>query len=329
MEKLNIGVVCGGFSGEAVISLKSADTILKSLDGSKYNVFKLELNKEGWKVSASSNVDWRINRSDFTLESDVDKIKLDAVVNVIHGTPGEDGKLQGYFELLGVPYTNSDVLASALAFNKGFCNQYLSKNDIKVAESVFLHSKDQEVDEDKIISKLGLPCFVKPNDGGSSLGVTKVRTKGELLPAIEKAFSIGSRVLIESFVNGTEITCGVICWNGKPTAVAVTEIVFESDFFDFNAKYLSKTTQEITPARIPKDVYDTAMQKSVEIYKLLGCRGFFRADYILQNGELFLIEVNTIPGMSAQSLMPQMLDYAGFPLSEVLDQEINLLVQGR
>lgn len=329
MNKLNIAVVCGGYSGEAVISMQSAQTILQNLQPGRYNVFKIELNKDSWVAKDSDSNSLEINRTDFTLQRGVELIQLDAVLNVIHGTPGEDGQLQGYFETLGIPYNNSDVLSSALTFNKGFCNQYLSKNGIQVPNSVFLHSKTQSYHPEEIIKKLGFPCFVKPNDGGSSIGVSKVTELGQLVPAINKAFDVASRVLIESMVKGTEITCGVINWNGKPQAVAVTEIVFESDFFDFEAKYTSSSTQEITPARITKEEYAKTMESAVEIYTVLGCKGFFRADYILQDGELFLIEVNTVPGMSAKSLMPQMLAYAGIDLGEVLDQQIEAMVQGR
>ena len=236
------------------------------------------------------------------------------------------GQLQGYFEMLNIPYNNSDVLSSALTFNKGFCNQYLSKNGIDVAESVLLHDLS-EVNVSEIVSKLGLPCFVKPNDGGSSLGVTKVKEESQMLTAIQKAFKEGSRVLIESFIEGTEITCGVVEWNNKISPVAVTEIDFDAEFFDFDAKYLSASTREITPARISKTEYEDAMQKSVEIYKILGCKGFFRADYIINNGRMYLIEVNTVPGMSSKSLMPQQLEYAGIPLSEVLDQQLATMLR--
>jgi|TARA_B110000240_G_scaffold196282_1_gene248064 D-alanine-D-alanine ligase len=321
----NIAVLCGGFSGEYVISMQSAQTIIHGLDTSKYNVYKVILSNESWSVEDLEGVNWRINKADFSIYKESTKVKFDGIVNIIHGTPGEDGIIQGYFDLLGLKYNGCDVLISSLTFNKGFCNQYLKQNGISVANSILLTEGD-EIKVKEIIDKLQLPCFVKPNDGGSSIGVTKVKTKEDLLPAINLAFDVSQRVLIESFIEGIEITCGVIKLDNKVKSLAVTEIVFENEFFDFDAKYDSAGTQEITPARISEADYEYTMLLSEKIYKILGCKGFFRADYILRDGELFLIEVNTVPGMSSKSLLPQQLDYAQVSLSEILDYQISKMV---
>ncbi|MBD81610.1 MAG: D-alanine--D-alanine ligase [Crocinitomicaceae bacterium] len=322
----NIAVLCGGFSGEDVISMQSAQTIIDHINGSKYRVFKVILSVNGWSVEDLKGASWKINKQDFTCYNDSETVAFDGVLNIIHGTPGEDGKIQGYFDLLGIKYNGCEVLISALTFNKGFCNQYLRQNGISVAESVLI-SREQDCNEEEIIGKLGLPCFVKPNDGGSSIGVTKVKSSDELAPAIKLAFGVSDRILIESFVEGTEITCGVIRIGGEVRSLAVTEIVFENDFFDFEAKYDSPGTQEITPARISEIEYNKTMELSKRIYKLLDCRGFFRADFILCKGELYLIEVNTVPGMSQKSLMPQQLEYANVSLEEVLEYQIEQMLK--
>jgi D-alanine-D-alanine ligase len=326
MLKPIIALVCGGFTDEYAISMKSADLYQNHLSNEKYEIFKLVLDNNGWTAFDSKSEATKINESNFTLSHNGQSLKIDAVVNVIHGTPGEDGKLQGYFDVLGIKYMGSNVLSSSLSFNKGFCNHFLEKQGILIPNSKLVYEMD-ELDAESLIAELGLPCFVKPNDAGSSLGVSKVKTKEELKPAVELAFLIGERVLVESSVQGLELTCGVVRRNGIPVPVAVTEIQFEAEFFDYEAKYNSTTTQEITPARIDKKTYDECMDLSVQIYKKLGCSGFFRADYILHEGKLYLIEVNTVPGMSEASLLPQMLDYAGMSLSELLDEEISDLIK--
>ncbi|MDE0771146.1 MAG: D-alanine--D-alanine ligase [Salibacteraceae bacterium] len=326
MSKPIIALVCGGFTDEYAISMKSADLYLNHLSNEKYEIFKLVLDNNGWTAFDSKSEATKINESNFTLNHNGQSLKIDVVVNVIHGTPGEDGKLQGYFDVLRLKYMGCNVLSSSLSFNKGFCNHFLEKQGILIPNSKLVYEM-AELDAESLIAELGLPCFVKPNDAGSSLGVSKVKTKEELKPAVELAFSIGERVLVESSVQGLELTCGVVRRNGIPVPVAVTEIQFEAEFFDYEAKYNSTTTQEITPARIDKKTYDECMDLSVQIYKKLGCSGFFRADYILHEEKLYLIEVNTVPGMSEASLLPQMLDYAGMSLSELLDEEISDLIK--
>ncbi len=326
MSKPNIALVCGGFTDEYTISMKSAELFLKHLSTDKYNVFKAVLDNNGWLAFDASGQSVKINASDFTIEQKGQPIKIDAVINTIHGTPGEDGKLQGYFDVIGIKYMGSNVLSSSLSFNKGFCNHFLERQGILVPNSKLVY-EIEDVHPQEMIEELGLPCFVKPNDAGSSLGVSKVKKTEELLPAIELAFSVGQRVLVESSVQGLELTCGVVRKNGVITPVAVTEIQFEAEFFDYEAKYNSTTTQEITPARIDQTTYDKCMALSVDIYKKLGCSGFFRADYILHEGELYLIEVNTVPGMSSASLLPQMLSYAKMAVRELLDEEIAQLIE--
>lgn len=319
-------VLCGGYSGEDVISFKSAETIIANLDLNLYRVFRLAVSKNDWLIEEVGGETGTIDKNNFRITLNNEELTVDAVLNVIHGTPGEDGKIQGYLDMLDIHYNGSGVLTSSLSFNKGFCNQYLKTQGIQVADSVLL-APSSTINETEIVSKLGLPCFVKPNDAGSSLGVTKVLKQEQLKSAIDNAFDVSDRVLIESFIDGVEVTCGVVIKNGKTTPLAVTEIVFENDFFDFEAKYNSAQTQEITPARISDEQTEEIKQTSARIFELLGCKGFFRADYIINNNGLFLIEVNTVPGMSKMSLMPQQIEYAGESIADLLNEQINRLVK--
>ncbi len=323
----NIAIVCGGYSGERVISNQSADVVLESLENAPFNCFKVWIDQKEWKLITDGG-DYPIDKNDFTAQLNGDKISFDGVFNTIHGTPGEDGLLQGYFDLLGIPYNTCDVYSSAITFNKGACNRLLKDYGIRSATSVIL-KKDDERNFDRIAEKTGIPCFVKPNGSGSSLGISKVNSVTDLPGALDKAFEEDEYVVVETFIEGTEITCGAVMRNGRPQGIAVTEIVCETEFFDYEAKYHDKRTQEITPARIDQVAYDDCMRTTERIYSILQCQGIIRADYILSGSELYLIEVNTTPGLSSASLIPQQVRYAGQTLESFFTEEVKLVLQRR
>ncbi|HAS35774.1 MAG TPA: D-alanine--D-alanine ligase [Flavobacteriales bacterium] len=323
-EKKNLAVVCGGFSNEKVISGQSADVVIQSLKGSDYNIFKVWIDENQWSLLHEDQT-LPIDKNDFSASTKDGKLNFDGVFNTIHGTPGENGILQGYFDLLKIPYNNCGVYASSITFNKGACNRLLRHFGVKSANSYLLKS-DETYSEEKILERVGLPCFVKPNASGSSLGISRVNDAPELKAAIDHAFIEDDLVIIEEFLPGTEITCGVVERDGKPKALAVTEIVVEKEFFDYEAKYHHKGTQEITPARISKEDYEACMRLTEQIYTWLDCQGIVRADYILNEKGIFLIEVNTTPGLSSASLVPQMAVYAGYTLEEFFSEEVELLL---
>ena len=322
--KKNIAVITGGYSGEAVISLQSAEVVMKHLDAGKYNCYKVILTKDKWILSEDGN-EYTIDKNDFSALIDKRKIKFDCAFMALHGTPGEDGKLQGYFDMIGMSYTSCGVVQSALTFNKAFTIATLSRYGINAAQSTVVNKNDK-ITADSIFSKVSLPVFVKPNEGGSSIGTTKVKRKEDLISAVEKAFKEGDEVIIEEFIEGTEITCGVIRYKGKVKALAVTEIVCKTEFFDFDAKYKNKTTEEITPARIPLSIEAECKNLSEYIYGILGCRGMIRIDYIVKKGKLFLLEVNSIPGMTERSLLPQQAEYAGISRKELFGNAIEAVL---
>jgi D-alanine-D-alanine ligase len=316
--KKNIAVVCGGFSGEDVISFKSAKTVIKHLDSEKYHAYEVRISYDKWVLVQNDN-EFPIDKNDFTADINGFVVKFNAVYNTIHGTPGEDGKLQGYFDMLHIPYSNCGMEASAITFNKFLCKKALSQTDIKTAKAMVL-ARGEEIDIDAIIDNLGLPCFVKPNNGGSSLGASKVNKKENLLEAIHKAQNVDKEAILEEFITGTEITCGVAKLNGMPRALAITEIVSDNEFFDFDAKYDDEATQEITPARLSEKLYAECLKTSEMIYDKLNCKGIIRIDYFVSNNELFLIEVNTTPGLSERSLIPQQALYCNIELSDLFNQ---------
>lgn len=313
-----VAIACGGYSGEFDISMLGYETIDKHFDRSRYEPVKWLLTREQWVITDDSGTEYPLDKNDLTFERRGQKVKIDAVFNIIHGTPGEDGKLAGYLDMLGVPYQSPGVLPSSVSFNKAVCNAYLAKLGIRVADSVIYGHMPSAEECETVIEKVGLPCFVKPVDSGSSLGVTKVTNPRQLLPAFQKALSAGTAAMAEAFVEGTEVTCGVILQQDKVVPLAVTEVLFAGDFFDYDAKYTSAATQEITPARIPDEKYRECMELSARIFRLLNCRGIFRADFILSKGNFYLIEVNTVPGMSARSFIPQQLEYRGISIGEVI-----------
>lgn len=316
---MKVAVVMGGYSGECGISLKSGQLILNNLDRNKYEVFEVHILKEGWFL-VENQQKYPISRSDFSAEKDGQKITFDVIVNIIHGTPGEDGLLQAYWKLIGIPFTGCDFYQSALTFNKRDTLSVLAKFGIPKAKSVYA-SKDDVLDKNKIIKELGLPLFVKANRSGSSLGVSKVNKKEEFDKALQTAFEVDDQILIESFLSGREISVGVVKLNGKTTVLGYTEIIPENDFFDYEAKYLGKS-KEITPADITQEIQDRIDQSATKIYNALDMTGFSRLDFIIMDGIPHFIEINTNPGLSPQSIFPQQVAYKGLSFSDLLDSEI-------
>ncbi|MEI7675738.1 MAG: D-alanine--D-alanine ligase [Bacteroidales bacterium] len=315
--KKNIAIVAGGDSSEWVVSMKSAKGLSTFIDAEKYNIFIVTIREGQWNVVLNDNSKAYIDKNDFSFESDDEKIKFDFAYITIHGTPGENGILQGYFELVGVPYSCCGVLAAALTFNKYVCNRYLSGFDIKVAKSVLLRQY-QTKHTSEILAEVGLPCFVKSNVGGSSFGVSKVKDASEMQMAIENAFGEGHEVIIESFISGTEVTCGCYKTKQKSIVFPITEVVSKNEFFDYEAKYNAEKADEITPARISQELTQLIQNRTSEIYDLLDCKGIIRADYIIADDGVYLLEVNTTPGMTATSFIPQQVEAAGLNIKDVM-----------
>lgn len=317
----NIAIVAGGYSSESVISLKSADGIYSFIDEEKYNRYIVIISREKWIVKlADKEAD--IDKNDFSFTENAEKIRFDFAYITIHGAPGENGLLQGYFEMLNIPYSSCGTLTSALTFNKYFCNQYLKSFGIKVADSICLRDK-KGIIPDEITKKLGLPVFVKPNDGGSSFGTTKVNSVDNLQAAIDSAFDEGNEVLIERFMPGTELTCGCYKAAGKLTVFPVTEVVSKNEFFDFDAKYNPNSVEEITPARISPELTQNIQEMTAFIYDCIHAKGIIRVDYILSpEKEISMLEVNTTPGMTQTSFIPQQVKAAGLNIREVMTEII-------
>jgi len=291
------------------------------MDKERYNLFIVTIVGHTWQVEWSDIEKIVIDKNDFSFNINREKTNFDFAYITIHGTPGENGILQGYFELIGLPYSCCGVLAAAITFNKFTCNQYLKGFGVKVAESMVLRA-DQSVTDKEVADKIGFPCFVKPNVGGSSFGVTKVKTIDQVQPAIAHAFAEGSEVMIEAFLAGTEITCGVYKTKTKSQVLPVTEVVSENEFFDFDAKYKGQV-QEITPARISDALTERVQKLTSAIYDILGCKGIVRIDYIISEGEVInLLEVNTTPGMTATSFIPQQIAAAGLDIKDVMTEII-------
>ncbi|MBO4582021.1 MAG: D-alanine--D-alanine ligase [Bacteroidales bacterium] len=302
--KKNIAVIMGGNSGEHAISLKSGANIAQQLNHDLYNVYPIVLKGASWTYTDNHNEVFPIDKNDFSLHINGQHILFDCVFIAIHGNPGEDGRLQGYFDMLNIPYTGCSALISSLTFNKSYCNRVVASYGVQTAPSVHLFKKDHYTAEE-IIAKTGLPCFVKPCNSGSSVGMSKVNKQEDLLPALNTAFQHDDQVLIETFVKGREITCGIMEYQGEIQVVGITEIVSKKEYFDFEAKYNPALANEITPARIPEDVQTACETTSKHIYRVLDCKGIVRIDYIFNQNGLYFIEVNTIPGQTNESLVPK------------------------
>ena len=324
-DKKNIAVVAGGYSSEYAISLKSAEGICSFIDPDKYNIYTVLITEGKWVVLSSASIDEQhipVDKNDFSFTEKGEKIKFDFAYITIHGTPGENGLLQGYLNMLGIPYSCCDVLAASLSFSKFVCNQYLKNYGIQTAASIWLKS-GESVSSDEVVEKLGLPVFIKPNDGGSSFATTKVTETEKLQEAIALAFGEGREVIIEQFISGTEITCGCYKIQDKEVVFPITEVVSKNEFFDFDAKYNPASVEEITPARISPSLTDKVQEMTSRIYDYLGAKGIIRVDYIITpEEEIKMLEVNTTPGMTKTSFIPQQVRAAGLDIREVMTEII-------
>ncbi|GAB5416435.1 MAG: D-alanine--D-alanine ligase [Crocinitomicaceae bacterium] len=318
-----VGIICGGYSSEFEISVKSATTIYDNFP-KEYQAHLIFLRKSGWTVKDGAN-ELTLDPTSFTFEKNGEQVQIDVAIVFIHGDPGENGKIQGYLEMIGIPYVNSGPLASQLSFDKWYCNQFLKGFDIKVADSIYLTEAKEMPPSNKVVQQLGLPIFVKPCDSGSSYGIARVDAEEDLSTAVDDAFAEGKTVVLEAFLDGTEVTCAVYRTKNGLKALPMTEIVTENAFFDYEAKYLGES-QEITPARISDEQRDACMNVSKKIYQLLNLRSLARVDFMLVNNIPYVIEVNTIPGFSAQSLVPQMIACEGLSVAdfwrEILEGEL-------
>lgn len=314
--KKNIALVTGGYSGESVISYKSAETIRKNLDQDKWNVFLIDIHPQGWFYENKDHVRVPVDKNDFSILADGQKITFDAVLVGLHGTPGEDGKLQGYFDCLGIPYTSCDAATSALTFNKRYTVAVAAFAGIPVAKSLHLF-KHTAMTPEQILAQLKLPVFVKPNNGGSSLGMSKVSEAGKLQEALDKAFREDEQVLVEEAIVGREFTIGVFRTKGQVITLPITEIITKNEFFDFEAKYQG-ASEEVTPAVLDEAIADKIRAEAKKAYAVFNCRGVVRMDFIFEAEQQkpFLLEINTVPGQSEASIVPQQVKAMGWTLKD-------------
>ncbi len=322
MNLKNIAVVAGGDSSEYIVSVKSGANVLKAINTDLFNPWLVRIKGEEWVVLNDDECVAEIDKSDFSFTLNGKRYKFDYAYIIIHGTPGEDGMLQGYFEMLKIPYSSCDVQSSALTFNKFFCNNYLRSFGIPMAQSVRLCA-GEKYSGTQIIEKLGLPLFVKPSAGGSSFGISKVKQSSELSEAINKALDESPEVIIEQFIDGAEFTCGVVRIGERKLVFPVTEVIPKNEFFDYEAKYTPGMADEITPARISDELTLKIQQQTAQIYDLCNCKGIVRIDFILSEDTFNFLEVNTVPGMTATSFIPQQIQAMGLDLSELLTDIIN------
>lgn len=313
----NIALLTGGDSSEWQIALQGAENIENALDRSRYTPYTIVLRNGHWTYTAPDGTKSELDRNDFTLPVAGRKIKLDYALIVIHGTPGEDGRLQGYLDMMGIPYSSCGFVSSVLTFDKAACKRAVAGSGIHLAKEILLN-KTSEIDPAAIIAELGLPLFVKPNASGSSFGVTKVKKQNELLPAITEAFKESDQVLMEEFIEGREISCGVMIAGGKEYIFPITELVCQSEFFDYKAKYQG-FSNEITPADLPEAIRKEVNRLTLIAYKRLNCRGVVRIDFIVKGETPYMIEINTIPGMSSHSIIPQQAAAMGMSLTELFN----------
>jgi len=321
----NIAIVAGGDSGEYGISVKSGTQVELNMDRNKFRPYLILIRGKRW-ICRMDRKEFPVDKNDFSLTFGRKKITFDVVFNAIHGTPGENGKLQGYFDLLGIPYTSCDVATSALSFHKNFCKQVVASYGITTAKSVHLFA-NQPNKRAIILQNLSLPVFVKPNNGGSSVGMSKVNKKSDLEKAMEKAFREDDEILVEEFIGGRELTCGVIRSKGKIIAFPVTEIIPKNEFFDYEAKYKSGMSDEVVPANVSNSVSKKCQAISVDLFQRLNCKGFVRFDYIYDNKRFYFLEVNTVPGLTAASIVPKMAKAHGWTFTELITRLIDEAVK--
>lgn len=313
--KKNIAVVAGGYSSEYEVSISSAQNIYSAIDSSKYNKYLVVITKDGWNVHYNNEL-YYVDKNDFSFQPAQEKIKFDFAYITIHGTPGENGLLQGYLEMIGVPHSTCSTLTSSMTFDKYTCNHYLKQFGIRVSDSILLTNNEYSVEN--IISTTGIPCFVKPNADGSSFGISKVKKESELKEAIDNAFSFCNQVIVERFVDGLEFTCGLVKTAEKEIILPVTEVLPKNEFFDFEAKYDPNMAEEITPARISEELTKRIQNLASKIYDLLRCKGIIRVDFIIKNDTIYVLEVNTTPGMTANSFIPKQVKAANLDIKDVL-----------
>lgn len=315
--KRTVAIIAGGDSSEHEVSMNSAKGIYSFIDKEKYNLYIVELSKKAWEAVLADGSRSTVDKNDFSFIDGDKKIKPDFAYITIHGTPGENGILQGYFELLDIPYSTCDVLVSAMTFSKFTLNQYLKGFGIRVAESMLVN-KRFGIENKDVVEKIGLPCFIKPNASGSSFGVTKVKTVEQIQPALQAAFAESDDVMIEAFMDGIELANGCYKTKDKSVVFPITEVVSDNEFFDYNAKYKGEVT-EITPARLSPELTERVKKLTSAIYDILGCKGIVRIDYIITEGErINMLEINTTPGMTATSFIPQQVKAAGLDIKDVM-----------
>ena len=315
----------GGYSSEVEISLKSGNVVYENLSKEKYQAYRVLILKNKWVALDDFSNEYPINKHDFSFNINTTKITFDCVFNAIHGTPGEDGTILSYFKLIGLKHTSAPFYQMALTFNKRDCLSVVKQYGIKTATSYYL-DKGNSINTENIIETVGLPCFVKPNNAGSSFGISKVKTKEELLPAIDIAFKEDTQILIESFLDGREFTVGVFYYKNSLKVLPITEIISENDFFDYEAKYLGKS-KEITPANIDSSLQFKLEETAKKAYLALNMTGFSRTEYIVVNNEPFFLEMNTVPGMTTASILPQQAAAAGINLPELFDNAIEMALK--
>ena len=311
-----VAVIEGGYSSEKSVSIKSAQTVFDNLDRTKFDPTRVLIDENEW-TAYDDDGRYPIDKNDFSFVKNGSKNSFEYAFIVIHGTPGEDGKLQGYFDMIGIPYNTSSAAITSLTFQKFHCNQFLKNFGVNVAEAVLIKPGDK-INEEEILKKVDLPCFVKPTDGGSSFGVTKVKAKKDLINAVKSAFKHGSEVIVEANIEGIEVTNGVYRDEEGIKTLPITEIISENEFFDYEAKYKGKSN-EVTPANISNDLEKKIKDLTYRIYDILGMKGIARMDYIVNDGRIpFLIEINSVPGMSKESIVPQMANIANVALTSLL-----------
>ncbi len=323
--KKNIAIIMGGYSSEYKISLKSGNVVYKHLDKEKFNTYKIHILKDKWIYVSDSNEEALVNKEDFSIILKGEKINFDCVFNAIHGSPGEDGLLQAYFKLINIPQTSCDYYQAALTYNKRDLLSTLKPYGIKSAASYYLNLGDI-INENLIVEKVGLPCFVKANKAGSSFGISKVYKKEELQNAIELAYKEDDEIIIEAFLEGTEVSIGVIKYKGETKALPITEIVSENDFFDYEAKYQGKS-KEITPARITPTQEKNVIEAAKKAYDILKMKGYSRSEFIFIGDEPYMLEMNTTPGLTEESILPQQASIAGISLPELFSSAIDEALQ--
>jgi len=317
---MNIAIFTGGDSSEYVISMKSASQVLKWLEAAGHSCYLVEVRKNKWTVHVGKKM-VPLDKNNLSFQNKEETITFDFIWNTIHGTPGEDGKLQGYFDIMGIPYSCSNHLSSALTFNKYTCKSFLKQHDVLTPEASLVR-KHLETDLEDLASKVGFPCFVKPNSGGSSFGIAKVIRLEELQAALEEALQEDDEAIVERYIKGTEVTCGLMKGSDGFTVFPVTEIISENEFFDYEAKYTVGKATEITPARIPDDITKKCQEMAMEIYKLTNCKGIIRVDFIIKGNQVYFLELNSIPGMSGESIIPKQVSSMGLKMETVLQQVI-------